>query len=273
MKRNHRSASESVRRNWELENKGAYTDPKGNIHFADGTFASKDQANLKFDEFFRRLGDPVYTRRGIVASMYKRYSTDDVIRMNQKLINPDFKGLMFKADQLMEEEGIELYVPESSEWTEGILQHMHYDIEIREDEEEELDRKTEYERRRDVTRWRDAFSEVLEEYSYARLDLSWDLAWSFYVTYRRNFRQGHLKVYASIMGPVPSGLDDVPFQSVLTSERKLRQRRRRDRLAKAVLKKDRTALLDLGLNEEEILKAFERADIVLQRRAPSEAAD
>ena len=75
------------------------------------------------------------------------------------------------------------------------------------------------------------------------------------------------------MGPVPEGLDDVPFQSVLTSERKLRQRRRRDRLAKAVLKKDRTTLIDLGLSEEEILKAFERADIVLQRRAPSEAAD
>ena len=273
MKRNSRSASESVRKNWELENKGAYTDPKGNIHFADGTFASKGQADRKFDEFFRKLGDPVYTRRGIVASMYKRYNTDDVLRMNQKLTNPDFKGLMLKADQLMEEEGIELYEPESSQWAEGILQQMHYDIEIREDEEEELDRKTEYERRRDVTRWRDAFSDVLEKYSYARLDLSWDLAWSFYVSYRRNFRQGHLKVYASIMGPVPTGLDDVPFQSVLTSERKLRQRRRKDRLAKAVLKKDRTTLLDLGLNEEEILKAFERADIVLQRRAPIESAD
>ena len=273
MKRNNKSAPESVRRNWELENRGAYTDPKGNIHFADGTFASKAKVDKKFDEFFRRLGDPVYTRRGIVASMYKRYSTDDVVRMNEKLVNPDFKGLMYKADQLMEEEGIKLYEPETNEWTEGILHHMHYDVEIREDEEDELDRKTEYERRRDVTRWRDAFSDILEEYSYARLDLSWDLAWSFYVTYRRSFRQGHLKVYASIMGSVPQGLDGVPFQSILTSERKLRQRRRRDRLAKAVLKKDRTTLVDLGLSEEEIQKAFERADIVLKRRAPLEAAD
>ena len=59
MKRNNKSAPESVRRNWELENRGAYTDPKGNIHFADGTFASKAKVDKKFDEFMKeKLGGP-----------------------------------------------------------------------------------------------------------------------------------------------------------------------------------------------------------------------
>ena len=211
-------------------------------------------------EYFKKLGDPVYTRRSIIKSLYSRYNTEDVIRLYSKLQDPDFTGLMKRADSLMSSEGIELYVPKSSDWTEILLTHMHYNTEVEDDDFDDSDRQTEYERRREVTKWREAYSDVLSEYSYARLDLSWDLAWSFYVSYRKGFRQGHLKVYASIIGEIPTGLDGVPFQSVLTSERKLRQRRRRDQLAKAVLAKDYDTLLTLGLNNEEISKAFERAE-------------
>ena len=213
-------------------------------------------------DYFKKLGDPVYTRRGIVKSLYSRYVTEDVLRLYSKLENPDFKGLMVRADDLMVREDISLYKPDTKDWTEEILTQMHYNVEVEEDDFNDSDRQTEYERRRDVTKWREAYSDVLSEYTYSRLDLAWDLAWSFYVTYRKGFRQGHLKVYASIMGEIPKGLDGVPFQNILTSERKLRQRRRKDRLAKAILSKDEDTLITLGLTKEEITKAFKRAEVI-----------
>ena len=75
------------------------------------------------------------------------------------------------------------------------------------------------------------------------------------------------------MGPVPKGLDDIPFQSILTIERKQRMRNRDIRLARAVLSRDSERLKEMGLYEEEISKAFERADIVQGRRATLEIAD
>ena len=224
------------------------------------------------EEYFKRLSDPIYARRCHIKGMAVHHNTNDVIRLSQKLKDPDFRGLMIRADHLMEKENIELYNPNGSSWVENVLFHMHYDVEIKDDDEEEYERKSEYERRKEVVQWRDEFTDILETYSWERLDLSWDLAWSFYVTYRKGFRQGHLKVYSSIMGDIPKGLDDIPFQSILTSERKLRQRRKRDRIARAVLNKDYDSLIDLGLIDEEITKAFERADIILARRSTLEAS-
>ena len=213
----------------------------------------------KLVEYFNKLNDPVFMRRSAVKSLYNRYNTDDVHRLYSKLSNPDFSALMVKADKLMSCENISMFEPKSSNWTEDILTHMHYNTEVEEDDFEDSDRQTEYERRKDIIKWRDAYSDILGCYSWERLDLSWDLAWSFYVSYRKNFRQGHLKVYASIIGEVPKGLDGIPYQSILTSERKLRQRRRKNRIAKAILAGDRDSLLKLNLTDEEIDKAFERA--------------
>ena len=151
------------------------------------------------EEYFKRLGDPIYARRSHIKSMSVRHNTNDIVRLNQKLLDPDFKGLMIRADELMEKEGIELYKSSGNSWVEDTLFHMHYDVEIKDDNEDDYDRKSEYERRKEVIKWREAFTDVLDTYSWERLDLSWELAWSFYVSYRKEFRQGQLKVYSSIM--------------------------------------------------------------------------
>ena len=216
-------------------------------------------------EVFQKMGDPVFARRNNIKSMYNRYNSNDVSRLYAKLKDPDFKGLMIRSEELMQEENLELYEPKGNSWTENILYQMHYTTEVKEDEEDSYDRQSEYERRKDVIKWRDAYSDILEGFTWNRLDLSWDLAWSFYVSYRTSFRQGHLKVYASILGSIPNGLDGIPYQSILTSERKLRQNRRNDRIAKATLSKDHEALSDLGLSDEEIEIAFDRADHILSR--------
>tara|TARA_B100000949_G_scaffold137679_1_gene121095 strand:+ start:7408 stop:8097 length:690 start_codon:yes stop_codon:yes gene_type:complete len=226
----------------------------------------------RLEDYFKRLGDPIYARRRHIQSMVVRHNTNDVIRLSQKLVDPDFKGLMLLSEDLMSRENIELYEPTNSTWVEDILYQMHYDTDIKDDDEDDSDRQSEYERRRDVVKWREAFSDILECFSWERLDLSWDLAWSFYVSYRNAFRQGHLKVYSSIIGPIPNGLDGVPFQSILTSERKLRQRRKRERIGRAVLNKDYDELIHLGLIDEEITKAFERADIITARGSTLEAS-
>lgn len=229
----------------------------------------------KISDHFRRMTDPVFARRGTAEALNTRYNTEDVSRIFDKLKNPDFRGLMIKADNLMQEEGIPLYVPNYKDWVEDILFDMNYTARIdnsREDEDFE-ERKSTSDKRRDKEQWRVVFQDVLSEYSFARLDLLWDMAWSFYVTYRKGFRQGHLKVYASIMGPVPKGLDDIPFQGILTIERKQRIRNRDIRLARAILSRDSERLRGMGLYEEEISKAFERADIVQGRRATLEIAD
>ena len=216
-------------------------------------------------EAFQKMGDPVFARRNNIKSMYNRYNSSDITRLYEKLKDPDFKGLMFRSEELMQEENLELYEPESKNWAENILYQMHYTTEVKDDEEDFYDRQSEYERRKDVVKWREAYSDILEGFSWSRLDLCWDLAWSFYVSYRNSFRQGYLKVYASIIGSIPNGLDGIPYQSILTSERKLRQNRRNDRIARATLAKDREALYALGLDDGEIDIAFDRADHILSR--------
>ena len=216
-------------------------------------------------EVFQKMRDPVFSRRKNIKSMYNRYNSSDVTRLYEKLKDPDFKNLMLRSEELMQEEHLELFEPQSTNWAEEVLYQMHYSTEVKDDDEDYADRQTEYERRKDVVKWRDAYSDYLENFSWSRLDLCWDLAWSFYVSYRNSFRQGHLKVYASILGPIPRGLDGIPYQSILTSERKLRQNRRNDRIAKATLSKDREALYDLGLDDKEIDIAFDRADHILSR--------
>ena len=215
----------------------------------------KKERNTKLNNYFMKMGDPVFTRRSAIKSLYTRYNTEDVLRLNSKLTNPDFRGLMIKADSLMESEGLVLL---DSINVQEVLYQMHYETEVKEDDIDPLDRKNEYERRKDIVQWREAYKDILDTYSYERLDLLWDLAWSFYVTYRNNFRQGHLKVYASIIGEFPRGLDDIPFQSILTSERKVRQRRWKDRLTKAIVSRDTEMLLELGLSSEEVQTAYER---------------
>jgi hypothetical protein len=227
---------------------------------------SLKQREKIISEHFRRLADPVFARRSNVESMHTRYKTTDVIRMHSKLSNPDFKGLMLKADDLMTSENISLWEPSSPDWMNEVLYHIHYDPDIREDTEEFADRETEYERKRNVTQWREEFPEILKKYSWDRLDWLWDMSWSFYVSYRDQFRQGHLKVYKSILGNIPRGLEDIPFQSVLTAERKYRQRSFNEKMSKAILRKDTETLEQMGFTEDEISKAYERADHIQSRR-------
>ena len=227
---------------------------------------SLKQREKIISEHFRRLADPVFARRSNVQSMYTRYKTIDVIRMHSKLSDPDFKGLMLRADDLMIQEKFVLWEPSSPDWTNEVLYHMHYDSDIRGDDEDFNDRETEYERRRNITQWRDEFPEILKLYSWARLDWLWDMSWSFYVSYRDQFRQGHLKVYKSILGDIPRGLEDIPFQSVLTAERKARQRSYNEKMSKAILRKDTETLEQMGFTEDEISKAYERADHIQSRR-------
>ena len=230
----------------------------------------KKERNTKLNNYFMKMGDPVFTRRSAIKSLYSRYSTEDVLRLNSKLTNPDFRGLMIKADSLMEVEGLVLLENENIQ---EVLYQMHYETEVKEDDVDPLDRKNEYERRKDVIQWREAYKAILDSYSYERLDLRWDLAWSFYVTYRNNFRQGHLKVYASIVGDFPTGLDGIPFQSILTSERKVRQRRWKDRLTKAIIAKDSEMLIELGLSPEEIQRAYTKLNMLADQNPNFESAE
>ncbi len=171
------------------------------------------------------LGSALTTsRRTIIKRMAASHNTPDMIRLNAKLKDPEVERLYNEGLELVEEEGID-----QSLFREIDLEEVYKDLgkEVFGLDYEDIKLAVE-----------DVDESLVEDYTFDRLDWTWDFMWSFHLWPRSKFNPNSLRLYGLIRGPRPKSLHDNPFQLVLNVERKKRIRKWERRIARAAIRGD-----------------------------------
>ena len=157
-----------------------------------------------------------------------QYDTPDARRLGKKLKDPDIASLMTRAESLV-----------SGDLKKVSIKNVYFD----------LGTTWGIIEREEVWSWKRALKDVLDEFTFERLDWLWDMAWSFNLWPVNRFKRLHFSVYMNIRGNKPQGLDQ-PYQLVLSAERRERIRTWERGIFIASKKGDLNKLNELGLDEE-----------------------
>lgn len=181
------------------------------------------------------------SRRSVIKRMAASHSTPDMIRLNAKLKDPEVERLYNEGLELVTEEGLD----------EALFQTVNLS-EVYKDLAKEVFGLTYEDIKLAVE---DVDESLLEDYSFVRLDWTWDFMWSFHLWPRSKFSTNSLRLYGLVRGPSPRSLHDNPLQLVLNVERKRRIRRWERRVARAAINGDFDEVRTLNAQPEAISRA------------------
>jgi hypothetical protein len=197
----------------------------------------------KLITYFSSVAEPDYRSRRMDVESMKGMRTWDVRRLQEKLVDPQVMLLGSKGLDVAAEEAITIlrtYDPKEVSFEAGLLQNID-------------DRETLY---YDLSQNRQSLETL---YSYSRLDILWDMAWSMYLWPPNTFGPNFVRLYRSLMGD--RELLDLPpkfpFQFLLTAERKRRLNRAESHLYTCAKRAGLNDLLEMGLSEDLAMHAIE----------------
>ena len=178
--------------------------------------------------------DPLKVARNSVKAL-ATHNTPDVKRLTEKLYSIGINPLMERAEYLVK----------------GNISSVNAERTYK-----ELTSNPTFDRV-NIYQWRAAFDDVLEKFTWERLDWLWEMSWTFTLWPFIRFNQVHFDIYCNIRGPKPRNLDE-PWQIILSAERKTRIRRWEKKVYQAAKYSNKEGLYELGLREELVERALER---------------